>query len=207
MMASTLIEREIAAQAYPIRHGVFLAVVGPSGAGKDTLINYAKDRFGGDTDVEFVRRTITRDSGGTAEDHDTLARRDFDRAAAHGAFALSWSAHGLKYGLPAHVDETIREGRVAVANVSRGVIPVLRERYANLGIVHVTAAPHVLAARLAARGRETREEIARRLVRTAGSDWRGAVVIDNSGLLAEAGERLVTLIRRAMARAAISDTL
>jgi ribose 1,5-bisphosphokinase len=207
MMASALIEREIAARPFPIRHGVFLAIVGPSGAGKDTLINYAKDRFGGDTGVEFVRRTVTRDSGGATERHDTLAGRDFDRAAAHGAFAVSWSAHGLKYALPVQVDETVREGRVAVANVSRGVIPVLRERYANLGIVHVTAAPDVLAARLAARGRETREEIARRLARAAGSSWDDAVMIDNSGPLEDAGERLVALIRRAMARAAISDAL
>ncbi|TIT46462.1 MAG: phosphonate metabolism protein/1,5-bisphosphokinase (PRPP-forming) PhnN, partial [Mesorhizobium sp.] len=37
-MVSALIERELSAETFPIRHGVFVAVVGPSGAGKDTVI-------------------------------------------------------------------------------------------------------------------------------------------------------------------------
>jgi ribose 1,5-bisphosphokinase len=151
MMASALIERELASVAFPVRNGVFVAVVGPSGAGKDTIMAFARDHFAGEASVEFVRRVITRPSDAAAEDHDTLADAAFDEAEAHGAFALSWQAHGLKYGLPASVDDAIAEGRVAVANLSRGALPALRDRYANVVVVEITARPEILAGAGAAR--------------------------------------------------------
>ena len=81
---------------FPLRNGVFVAVVGPSGAGKDTLIAYARDRLAERRRVEFVRRVITRPSDRSSEDHDTLADAAFDEAESAGSFALSWSAHGLQ---------------------------------------------------------------------------------------------------------------
>ena len=88
------------------RQGAFVAVVGPSGAGKDTLIGYAKARLAekGRGRFHFVRRVITRAADGSTEDHDTLSPMAFERAEADGAFALSWEAHGLCYGLPAEID-------------------------------------------------------------------------------------------------------
>ena len=38
MMVSALIERELSDERFPIRDGVCVAVVGASGAGKDTVI-------------------------------------------------------------------------------------------------------------------------------------------------------------------------
>ena len=87
MMVSALIEREISSAAFPIRHGVFVAVVGPSGAGKDTVIAYARDRFADDASVEFVRRVITRPSDAASEDHDTLEDAAFEEAENASAFA------------------------------------------------------------------------------------------------------------------------
>ncbi len=152
MMVSALIERELSAETFPIRHGVFVAVVGPSGAGKDTVIGYARALFADESRLEFVRRVITRPSDAASEDHDTLADAAFVEAEADGAFAISWEAHGLRYGLPADVDWSVANGHVAIANVSRAIIPMLRERYANLAIVEITASPDVLAERLAMRG-------------------------------------------------------
>ncbi|TKD04423.1 MAG: phosphonate metabolism protein/1,5-bisphosphokinase (PRPP-forming) PhnN, partial [Mesorhizobium sp.] len=48
-MVSASIERELSAAAFPIRDGVFVAVVGPSGAGKDTVIGYARALFADET--------------------------------------------------------------------------------------------------------------------------------------------------------------
>ncbi|WP_164770233.1 phosphonate metabolism protein/1,5-bisphosphokinase (PRPP-forming) PhnN, partial [Mesorhizobium sp. M7A.F.Ca.US.003.02.1.1] len=141
MMVSALIERELSAETFPIRDGVFVAVVGPSGAGKDTVIGYARNHFADETRLEFVRRVITRPSDAASEDHDTLADAAFAEAEADGAFAISWEAHGLRYGIPADVDWSVANGRVAVANVSRAIIPSLRERYANLAVVEITASP------------------------------------------------------------------
>ena len=201
-MASALIARELAHAAFPLRAGVFVAVVGPSGAGKDTLIAYARERLAHDG-IDFVRRVITREADAASEDHDTLADAAFDEAVAHGAFALSWAAHGLKYGIPASVDQSIAGGRVAVANVSRGAIPGLMERYGNVTVVEITARPEILADRLAARGRESRGEVLARLARAARLEPAGAslVRIDNSGSREEAGERLVALLRKAVASA------
>ncbi|WP_189343557.1 MULTISPECIES: phosphonate metabolism protein/1,5-bisphosphokinase (PRPP-forming) PhnN [unclassified Mesorhizobium] len=201
MMVSALIERELSAETFPIRHGVFVAVVGPSGAGKDTVIGYAKALFADETQLEFVRRVITRPSDAASEDHDTLADAAFAEAEADGAFAISWEAHDLRYGLPADVDWSVSNGHVAVANVSRAVIPTLRERYANLAIVEITASPQVLAERLAMRGRESRGEVLARLARSASVTLSGPGVtsIDNSGPREVAGERFAELLRKAMA--------
>lgn len=207
MMASALIERELASAPFPVRNGVFVAVVGPSGAGKDTIMGYARDRFAGDESVLFVRRVVTRPCDGSTEDHDSLADAAFDEALQHGAFALAWEAHGLKYGLPADVDGAIAEGRVAIANLSRGALAALKERYENVIVVEISAAPEILAERLAARGRESRGEVLARLARSARFDTEGAVVIDNSGARENAGERFVAVIRKAIARADVSGAV
>lgn len=60
MTVSARIERELSNATLPVRNGVFVAVVGPSGAGKDTIIDYARNSFAGTEAVEFVRRVITR---------------------------------------------------------------------------------------------------------------------------------------------------
>jgi ribose 1,5-bisphosphokinase len=208
MMASALIERELVSTAFPVRNGVFIAVVGPSGAGKDTIIDYAREKLRDEGGVEFVRRVITRPSDAASEDHDTLADAAFDEAEKHGAFALSWPAHGLKYGLPADVDKTIGNGRVAIANLSRGALPALRERYANVAVVEITARHEVLAERLSARGRESRGEVLARLARTAPVDRSADVItIDNSGSREEAGELFLAVVRRAIAHADIGGAV
>lgn len=201
MMVSALIEREQAVSAPTIRNGVFIAVVGPSGAGKDTIMAYARERFAGEDSVEFVRRVITRPSDGATEDHDTLTHEAFLKAEAAGAFALSWQAHGLCYGIPAGVDVAVGDGRVAIANASRGTIAALRARYENVAVVEITARPEILAERLSARGRETREEVLARLARASAVELSGPGVstIDNSGEKEVAGERFVAIIRKAIA--------
>jgi ribose 1,5-bisphosphokinase len=207
MMTSAMLEREQEG-ALPIRNGAFVAVVGPSGAGKDTLIIHAREMLADEPQVDFVRRVITRPSDGQTEDHDTLADAEFIEAEAEGAFALAWEAHGLRYGLPASIDRAIENGQVAVANVSRGALPALRERYANVAVVEVTADPEVLAARLAGRGRESRGEILARLARTISCDTTGASIpLDNSGPKENAGDKLVAIIRKAMAFADISGAV
>ena len=209
MMASALIEREMSSAGFPLRNGVFVAVVGPSGAGKDTVIAYARDRLAESGAGEFVRRVITRPSDRSSEDHDTLADAAFDEAERAGSFALSWSAHGLRYGLPAALDDTIASGHVAVANVSRGAIALLKARYANVIVVEITASAPILAERLAARGRESRGEVMARLARSAelGGSVPGAVAIDNSGSREEAGERFVAVLRKAVAVSDVAGTV
>lgn len=209
MMVSALIERELSDAALPIRNGVFVAVVGASGAGKDTIIAYARDSFAGTDGVEFVRRVITRPSDASSEDHDTLSDADFNEAEKHGAFAVSWAAHGLRYGLPLSLDRSMADGRVAVANVSRGAIALVKVRYANVMVAEITAPADILAERLARRGRESRGEVLARLARSAelGVCVSDAFTIDNSGPPEQAGERFVALLRKAIAVSDVAHSL
>ncbi|SEP71687.1 ribose 1,5-bisphosphokinase [Devosia sp. YR412] len=176
--------------------GIFVAVVGPSGVGKDSLIAFARARFEGSGRVTFVKRVVTREAHGGSEDHDSMDGAAFAAAEAAGQFALNWDAHGLRYGLPIALENDLQAGRAVVANLSRAVIPALVERYPHAVVVSVVADRDVIAQRLANRGRETEESIQRRLDRSVGDRLPASTVrIDNSGDLAVAGEQFVRLLQ------------
>jgi len=165
--------------------GTLVLVVGPSGAGKDSLIAAARRHFHGNPRFVFPRRIVTRDVVAEFEDHDSLDRDGFTLARARGEFALDWEAHGLCYAVPGTVDAEIATGRIVVANASRRVLPGALVKYPRARVVVVTADLAVRARRLAGRGRESPDDVAARLGREgalvpAGMD---AVVIDNSGAL------------------------
>jgi ribose 1,5-bisphosphokinase len=177
----------------PIGPGAFVAVVGASGAGKDALLAYARDRSG--AFARFPRRAITRPPG-PGEDHDPLTEDQFTHARQRGAFAVCWRAHGLRYAIPASADAGVRAGRVVVANVSRSVIGDLAARYRRLAVVEVTASEQVRAQRLRARHREPEPGIGPRLARPdPAPGHRVDALIDNNGPLADGGAQLVRLIR------------
>ena len=144
-----------------------ILVVGPSGAGKDALMDGARRRLEAGRRFLFARRVVTRAAAAGGEDHDSVSPAEFERIAASGGFLLSWDAHGLAYGVPRALAGVRRDGVAVVANVSRGVVEQARRDLAPVGVVVVTARQEVLAARLGRRGRETAEDIRRRLDRVA----------------------------------------
>jgi ribose 1,5-bisphosphokinase len=178
--------------------GRLVVVVGPSGAGKDTLIARARVRLAGDPMIVFPLRIVTR-TASAAEDHQTISDQDFMVAAEEGAFAFWWEAHSLKYALLCEIDDDIRAGRIVVCNVSRGIVSALRRRYARLGVVLVTAPAEVLTARLAARGRASDGDIAQRIARAAPPEAELSPdhVIQNVGDLEPVTARLMAAITEA----------
>jgi ribose 1,5-bisphosphokinase len=186
-----------------IEGGVFIAVAGPSGVGKDTIINYAREKLAGRPQFVFVRRIITRTPDTRSEDHDTLSGEEFAAARKSGHFALVWRAHGLDYALPVSIDADIAAGKVVVANISRQTIDELKARYAQFLLVVVSAHRDVIAARLRARRRETDAEIVARLNRIAVEDTvrYEAIRLENSGPPERAGDRFVSILE-----AAVGDT-
>jgi ribose 1,5-bisphosphokinase len=173
--------------------GRLVLVVGPSGAGKDTLIGLAQAACADDANVVFVRRVVTR-AASEFENNEQVSSEAFFEAQARGAFAVDWEAHGLRYALPRSIDDALRAGRSVVANISRTVIPALRAAYENVVVVSVTAPPEVLAARLAARGRSSDGPIGDRLRRNV-EDAKPDVVIMNVGAAHAHADELIKVIK------------
>jgi phosphonate metabolism protein PhnN/1,5-bisphosphokinase (PRPP-forming) len=94
---------------------MLILVVGPSGAGKDTLLTAAREALRQDARFHFAQRVITRPTDAGGEEHQAITEQEF----AARDFALQWQAHGLRYGIPADV---IDSRDVVVANVSRTVV-------------------------------------------------------------------------------------
>ncbi len=173
--------------------GRLVLVVGPSGAGKDTLLALAREACTGDDAVVFAQRLVTREAS-AFEDNASLTPAAFAQALDEDAFALHWEAHGLRYGLPRALDDEIRARRTVVANVSRTVVAVARAAYADVSVVLVTAPAEVLAARLAARARHSDGSLAERVNRSVADPVPDATII-NVGPPSEGARELLEVIR------------
>lgn len=174
--------------------GRLVAVMGPSGAGKDTLIAYARARSD-PARVLFAHRYVTRPAEAGGENHVALGAAEFAARQKAGLFALSWESHGFSYGIGSELDLWLGRDFTVVANIARAAWNDAARRYPGLLGVLVTAAPEVRAQRLAARGREDEGAIAERLKREVDLPADAAIHrLDNSGELATAGAALLRLI-------------
>lgn len=169
--------------------GLLVLVVGPSGAGKDTLLAYARDKLAGRADIRFARRRITRPADAT-EDHVSVDAAAFAEALAQGRFPLHWQANGLSYALGEEVAQDISAGHIVVANGSRAAVAEARARFARVKLVHVTAPTEMLAARIAARGRESAADVLARLKREPPLDAPPDLTVLNVGAVETAGAAL-----------------
>ena len=173
--------------------GTFVAVVGPSGSGKDTLIRETMARR---PDMVAARRVVSRPAHDATEPFESVTGAEFARRRAAGAFALHWRAHGLDYGIPAAVEELLAAGGHVLANLSRDAIPAARARFRPFRVLLVTAPAEVLALRLAARGREDAAAIRARLERAGwpvppGED---VAVVENGGALEDGLRRFLAAL-------------
>ena len=178
-------------------------VMGPSGAGKDTLLSYARVRLAGSA-VMFAHRYITRPPREHGENHVALSPAEFALLRARGGFALAWGAHDMHYGIGVEIRAWLAAGLCVVVSGSRAEWPNAAAALPGMLPVLITARPEVLAARLGTRGREDRAAIDERLARASAVvvDDPRLVVIDNSGPLPAAGERLVAAIASLVPEAA-----
>lgn len=176
--------------------GTLFLIVGPSGVGKDTLLEGARAALAGNRWFRFARRVITRPADAGGEDHIAVSLPEFEALRARGGLLHHWAAHGLHYGIPADVAQDLAAGINVVLNTSRGAIAAFRAVAEKVVVIHVLASPAALAARLRQRNRETPEEIAARLARVAEgpTPGEGVLVVHNDGTVAEGVARLVDLI-------------
>lgn len=169
---------------------MIFAVVGPSGAGKDTLIAGACAL---DPGLRLVRRVITRPTDAGGEDFEGVTEDAFLARRAAGEFALDWQAHGLRYGIPA---AQLQGTGPVLFNGSRAALPAAMALIPGLVVILVTAPAAVLAARLAARGREVEDDVRARLER-AGFELPEGVeprVVVNDGTAQEGIARFLAAV-------------
>lgn len=177
--------------------GRLVLVFGPSGAGKDSVIETARTMLPEHAPVVFARRAITRPEASAGEAHEAVTWAEFFARRAAGAFLLSWEANGNGYGIPRAVTGDLEAGRSVVASVSRTVLGAAATLGFPVLAVRITAPADVLAARLAARGRETAGEIGHRLARASMAEPEAGIAvmeIVNDGALVDAARRFVAML-------------
>ena len=180
--------------------GRLIYLIGPSGSGKDSLLDAAREPLA-DRGCRMVRRVITRSAEAVGEAAQGVSSQQFAELEAQGAFALSWHANGLAYGIPREIDDWLAAGQDVLVNGSRGHLPATRRRYPDLLVLLLTVDQAVLRQRLLARGRESVAEIEARLARNARFSERvlaghdpAVRVIDNSGSLEHTVEHLLACV-------------
>lgn len=151
-------------------------------------------------DCLIARRVITRSAESVGEDAIGVSPAEFEAQERAGAFALSWRANGLAYGIPKQIDDWLAAGQDVLVNGSRGHLAQARLRYPELLGILLRVDIEVLRRRLQARGRETSEQIEQRLARNhifllpVAQRGEQLLALDNSGTLADTVERLLQLI-------------
>ncbi|MES9947218.1 MAG: phosphonate metabolism protein/1,5-bisphosphokinase (PRPP-forming) PhnN [Candidatus Thiodiazotropha sp.] len=173
-------------------------VIGPSGAGKDSLLNYARQHMGSSAAVIFAHRYITRPADAGGENHVSLSQEEFTCRAQMGCFAMQWYSHNNWYGIGIEINQWLEMGLKVVVNGSRAYLDNALQQYPRLIPVNISATPETLRQRLLARGREGIEEIEQRVIQAVDLDRKidhpRMVKICNEGVLADAGECLIEQI-------------
>ena len=170
-------------------------VMGPSGAGKDSVLAWVREH-GAAHGVLCAHRYITRPANAGGENHVALSEQEFLSREQRGLFALTWQAHGLHYGIGNEVAHWLARDVDVLVNGSRGAFDSACKSFPTLQPIIITASPESIAKRLAARGRETEADIAKRLARVdAYAVPPGSVLIRNDGCLADAGAMLLQVVR------------
>ena len=178
--------------------GRLIYLMGPSGSGKDSLLDAAREHLTA-RGCQIARRVITRSAEAVGEDAVALTPVEFAQQEASGAFALSWRANGLAYGIPRQIDAWLAAGQDVLVNGSRAYLPQARARYPQLIGVLLTVDEAVLRERLLRRGRESVEQIEQRLARnalfgSAATGDEGLWRLDNSTSIECARDRLLMLM-------------
>ena len=173
--------------------GRLVYVVGPSGAGKDSVLEYARMHLPANAGIIFARRFITREPGSAGEQHIPLSVSAFERVLANGHFALHWDANGLRYGIGREISTWMNLGFHVVVNGSREHLQTALKDFPDALIVCITAPVEIIRSRLSQRARESDSDIEKRIRRATSltlPTGQNVTTIVNDGALETAGQAL-----------------
>ena len=176
-------------------------VIGPSGAGKDTLIADARVILADDPAFYFATREITRPSGIGGEQHTAISEEEFQQRSDAGIYAICWRAHDTWYGINQTIEDHIADGKVVVFNGSRAAIDEAKKRFPGVKIIFISIPEEILAERLTERGRETDAQVRERVARNTRLRTipDGAIVLSNAGSLQQTLHEFVGILQKILA--------
>ena len=167
-----------------------ILMVGPSGAGKDTLLKHANKVLA--DKLNFVKRYITRETD-INESNYYIDDYAFEILRHNCYFASNWQAHGNYYGIPKRF---IKPG-LNIISVSRARIIDFENLYDNVYTINVTIPKEELKKRLKSRGRESELEIESRLSRTYETiKARNLIEFDNSSSLEVSKNKFIETLKQ-----------
>ncbi len=178
-------------------NGRLVYVIGPSGSGKDSVLEYARTRLPAASEILFAQRFITREQQSAGERHMAVTASGFERILSRGGFALHWTANGLSYGIGREIGLWMALGFHVVVNGSREYLATARQCFPDAVVVHITAHADVIRRRLHLRNRESSAEIEARFHRSttlACPTGDGMHTIINDGALADAGGQMLDIL-------------
>jgi len=173
--------------------------IGPSGAGKDSLLGWLRAHLRVDAPVAFAQRTVTRAADAGGEAHEACSGAQFEQWRHAGLFALHWQANGLHYGVRHTALAPLTQGHCVFVNGSREYLPKAQQQRPGLTVLYITTTLETMRQRLLARGREDGPEMALRLARALA--WQlpaghGGIEVVNDGSLDDAGQRVLWALRQ-----------
>lgn len=177
--------------------GIFFAIVGASGVGKDTVLDRAKTRIKHLDEFYFPTRLITRPADAGGEEHHSISNADFVQSVRDDRFSLWWSAHEMHYALPEDVYSALRHGKNVVANISRSMVQEAVKRFNRVEVIEITADAEKIKQRLMTRGRENEAEIMVRQLREISLDWAEDIAvtsISNNDSISEAEDKFIKVL-------------
>lgn len=172
-------------------------VMGPSGSGKDTIINTLRSRSM--DNLQVAHRYITRDWQSAGENHIELSQQEFEQRKTLGFFALDWAANQQQYAIGKEIDIWLSNGQNVLVNGSRSYLAEAMALYPDMiKPVLIEVAMDKLQQRLFERGRENPVEIDLRLQRhrqlSKTADAQHSVIENNHSIEA-AVDQLATIVK------------
>lgn len=186
-----------------MKRGAYILVVGPTGSGKNTLIQAARERIPGLSFAVSATTRPMRDGEVDGVNYHFLTTTEFMRRVDAGMF-LEWAEYGGNlYGtLKSEVEPVIEAGKLILSDIElQGVRQVMHNLPKEERItIFVDAGPwEELVARITARGPMSEADIAKRRAHydeeAAFKDEADYVVSNHTGELEHAKEAFVSIVR------------
>lgn len=186
------------ASGYSDMNGTLFYLMGASGSGKDSLLQGCRARLQAEDRTVIAHRFITRAAGAGGENHIHLTEPEFVMREKSGLFAMHWASHNHLYGISSEIDHWLNAGLNVIMNGSREYLPKAMAQYDALVPVMINVNSQLLKQRLHNRGRESDDEIEKRLHRHESllHDMPASTLfVDNSGSLEEGIQALMKIIQ------------